>query len=474
MYADLILSDFKLPRAQPYTPRFKIRREERGWRLFDGGRAIAFFMPTALDIWAFSPFERDILANREPPGKVWDLYTLHNTYVNLGAHGWPQHWREQAAESAGCVKWTWARKAGARLEAQATASFRDGEHLVWRLSVSYEPAWGRYRYSIAIAARALQPDGFEPLNMMLAGALTSRPEDRRWTHSVWEGPDGQLRRIVHSNALFTCTDYSSALWRTRNAPFRGAWMGYAAHKIFNPAIVIHDTNVPIRFATCSQLFDEHVIWADNGQENIGADGYFHFRMDTELVNMKAARARRLLAAAADPAAPTRWQREAIAVPFHMDRVNSFEETVDSWQAEECPIIELPRAGEAGGVQWASDAAHSGRRSIRLQAGGWSERRELFPTGAVCNVKPGRRYRLTGWVRTRGVKRFARLELASYEYAYANVIDTLPSASVIGSRKWTRVSVELDSGDEAYLMPKLVLYGPGTAWFDDIALEEVGR
>jgi len=32
-------------------------------------------------------------------------------------------------------------------------------------------------------------------------------------------------------------------------------------------------------------------------------------------------------------------------------------------------------------------------------------------------------------------------------------------------------VELDSGDEAYLMPKLVLYGPGVAWFDDVELTE---
>ena len=42
------------------------------------------FRQTNLDIWAFSPFEPDEMANPEPPGKVVDLHTVHNTFLNFG------------------------------------------------------------------------------------------------------------------------------------------------------------------------------------------------------------------------------------------------------------------------------------------------------------------------------------------------------------------------------------------------------
>ena len=81
-------------------------------------------------------------------------------------------------------------------------------------------------------------------------------------------------------------------------------------------------------------------------------------------------------------------------------------------------------------------------------------------------------RSIGWIKTRGVQRFARLELAAYEYTHTNVTASAESAAVSGTRDWTRVTAEINSGDSAYVMPKLVLYGSGTAWFDDAELWEV--
>ena len=95
----------------------------------------------------------------------------------------------------------------------------------------------------------------------------------------------------------------------------------------------------------------------------------------------------------------------------------------------------------------------------------------FLTQATDPVKPHRTYRLSGWIRTERVERYARLELASYEYTFTNYMDVAGSPSVCGTQESTPVEVELNSGDEAYLMPKLVLYGPGMAWFDDVLLEE---
>jgi len=472
MTIDDILKSLEQPEAKPYTPDFAVREDPRGWRLFDGDTALAVFMPSALDIWSFSPFEPPEMANLEEPGQVVDLHTVHNTYLNLGLQGWPEEWLEGASDPQSLLNWQWRQKEGPAVEALVSGEFPQGERCQWRVTVRYDPAWARYRYAIDINARRRSADGLEALNMMLAGALMAREEGRRWTHSIWQAPDGQLRRLVHSNALFQCTDYGDPSWRTRNAPFRGAWVGYAAHESFNPAVLIHGNNVPIILATCSQLFDEHVIWGTAGLDNLRDDGYFHFAMQTEFVNLPPQLARELLEQAVDPVQPRAWWNSCHALPFHMDTVNSFEETVDPWEPETCPILQVPDA-PGSSILRATDEAHSGTHSIRLRVSTQNGRELLEPRGAVCNVKTHTRYRLSGWVKTRAVERFARLELYSYEYTYPNVINTAASQDLAGDQDWTRVEVELDSGDQAYLMPRMMLHGPGEAWFDDLLLEEIG-
>ncbi len=472
MYAERIVKSFEQDKKRPHKAEFRIKKEKRGWRLLDGNTALAFFYPTFLDIWSFSPFEEPVLYNEEDPGAVVDLYTVHNTMVNLAAHGWPRHWFCDGVHVNDMVSWKWIKKTGAELEAEITGVFGE-ERIRWILRVFYDPSWARYRYEVTIDAWMIEPFGFEPFNMMLAGALCSCCEDRRWTHSLWEDCEGHLQRFVHSNALFNVTDYGDdkGCWRTRNIPYRGGWVAYAAHDSFNPGVLIRDNNVPMKIALCSQLFDEHVIWNDAGTENIDEDGMFHFHMVCEFVNLGDPLAKRLLKKAQDPMKPRQWRKQMVALAFHMGVENDFEEPVDPWQPEDCPIFVL-RLAQDGPVVWADDAARSGKRSIRLTNNVINDRNEMFPVGAVCNVKAYTKYRLSGWIKTKGVERFARLELASFEYSYTNLIDLSASSNVAGTKGWTRVEAVLDSGEEVYLMPFLRLYGPGVAWFDDVKLEEV--
>lgn len=471
MYAEQIVKSFLQDKKKPYQPQFRLKKEKRGWRVLDGDTAIAFFYPTFLDIWSFSPFEDPVLFNEDEPEAVVDLYTVHNSVVNLAPHGWPRHWFSENSDPDRMISWKWSKKAGPELQAEVTGSFPGGERIRWIIRVWYDPAWARYRYEVAIDAWMLEPQGFEPFNMMLAGALCCCCEDRRWTHSIWEDCAGNLRRLVHSNALFTVTDYADSDWRTRNVPYRGAWVAYAAHDTFNPAVLISDNNVPLKLATCSQLFDEHIIWNNAGAENLDEDGMFHFRMLCEFVNIGGPLAKQLLKKAQDPVQPKKWREPMVALAFHMGRENDFEQPVDPWAPEDCPVYALPLTSDGPAV-WADDAAHSGKRSIRLTNTIVNQRNEIFPCGAVCNVKPHTRYRLSGWIKTKGVERFARLELASYEYTYVNIIDLAVSGGVSGTRDWTPVEAVLDSGEEEYLMPIMRLYGPGVAWFDDLMLEEL--
>ncbi|MEI6424685.1 MAG: hypothetical protein WCP55_20885, partial [Lentisphaerota bacterium] len=154
MHFEKILNSMKLDKPHQYIPDFHLELEGDGWRVFDGDRAMARFYPQFLDIWAFSPFEPDEIANPEPPGKVVDLHTVHNTFLNFGMQEWPKHW-------AGLpLTWTWMKTSGSELEALVSLATPEGETCQWRLTLVYDPAWGRYRYQFAVDARKMDHDGF--------------------------------------------------------------------------------------------------------------------------------------------------------------------------------------------------------------------------------------------------------------------------------------------------------------------------
>lgn len=469
-----ILQSFVRPQVKPYVPEFHVECDVTRWRIFDRDTAIGLVGDTHypfFDLWSFSPFESPIMANTRPPGKVVDLHTLHNTVINL-PFTFLTDLVEGVADPYGRLRMQWLKNRGNELELEISGQFEKGQRIVYHFRVKYEPQWARYRYFFDADAWKLTIAGMEPINMMMAGALASRPEKRRWTHSIWEDANGQLRRLVHSNALFSCTDYAhpTGEWRSRNAPFHGAWVAYAAHPIFNPAMLIHQTSAPIYLGTCSQLFDEHIVWHRAGLDDLD-EGYFHFAIRTELVNLPPGLARDFLERAVDPPRPKQWRLNKVALAFRLDEINSFETPVDPWLPEDCPILVMD-AAESEPIRWVNDQAHSGRHSIRFEGRRHNKWTTLFPGGAVCDVEPHARYRFSAWVKTRNVARFARLELNGCEYYYHNLIDVAQSSKLSGDCEWTLLQVELDTQDEAYVLPCFKLYGTGTAWFDDAKLERV--
>jgi len=470
MSFDRILQGLTATSPRPHSPQFHVERDRWGWRIFDDDAAIAHFMNRGgfcFDIWKFSPFEAEEMAHTEPPTDVYDLHTVHNTVINFPYYtardvvgdGETQFERMQQR---------WITDAGPELHLRIAGEFAEGQRLQYDCRFIYDPAWARYRFFLEANFWKVESCGAEPINMMLAGALEDTAEKRRWTHSIWADPHGKLKRLVHSNALFTATDYGDdcGRGRTKNAPLRGAWIAYAAHPTFNPCMLVHEANVPVHFATCSQLFDEHLIWQNAGLDELD-ENLFHFVMKTEFVNLPADLAQRFLDEAADPPQPKRWRKETIALPFRVGEVNSFEETLDPWLPEDCPVLALDNRDE-----WSDSEAHSGSHSVRLVGQSFHSWQRRFPSGAVCMVEPESCYRLSGWIKTRAVERFARLELFTYEYTYPNIIDFARSIHVAGDSDWTRVEVELATGSEAYIMPQLALYGEGAAWFDDVKLDKV--
>ncbi|MHC4884378.1 MAG: hypothetical protein ACYTGH_04760 [Planctomycetota bacterium] len=473
MYYLNILNSLKQAEEKPYGPQFSLQKEGRNWRIFDGEKEIGKFYHTFIDLWKWSPFADEIKANVDPPNKVIDLHTVHNTFINFGSQGWPKHWLAEKS-SKELLQWNWLQESGEKLQAEVSVEGPDQEYGKWLITLSYNQERHQYQLSVSIHVRKLDPDQMEAFNLMTAGALASRPEERRWTHSIWENHRHQARRIVHSNVLFFATDYGNARdgggpWRFRHLSYPQSWIGYAADQRFNPIILIHDSNIPSAAATCSQLFDEHVYWQKAGQDSIEDDGYFHFKMELEIANISAACAEELLSTATDPVNPKKWWHEDICLPFYFDIENDLETPVDPWAPEECPILVLPKNSE--GIRWDDQTAYSGNHSIQFCGNQAHARVELFPCGAVFNVKPHTRYRFTAMVKTEHVDRFARILLQSFEYTYNNIIDSENSKELTGTSDWSEISVELDTKDEVYILPKLQLYGNGTAWFDNLKLTE---
>jgi len=123
------------------------------------------------------------------------------------------------------------------------------------------------------------------------------------------------------------------------------------------------------------------------------------------------------------------------------------------------------------VSCVSDRPHSGRRCGRTTVTAGAEPAWVKWWQGNIPVTAGARYRLTGWVRARDVKGKA----GWYVHVHADrrmVVNRVATAGD-GTYDWRKVTIEFSTppGARAADLGTL-LYGAGTAWFDDVSLERV--
>lgn len=120
-------------------------------------------------------------------------------------------------------------------------------------------------------------------------------------------------------------------------------------------------------------------------------------------------------------------------------------------------------------------AAKGTRSLRLVQGRPGGSASAFQTVA-SDTLAGRRVRLSGYIRTRGVKDGTANLWAVIGGAGQEILSTDPleSKGATGTQRWTRYSVE------GYLPPEVTqimfgvsFTGVGTAWFDALTIEAIG-
>ncbi len=134
---------------------------------------------------------------------------------------------------------------------------------------------------------------------------------------------------------------------------------------------------------------------------------------------------------------------------------------------------LPRAWtsrSAAELAVVTDEKHGGARSLRIRAAAGDFR----AASTKHDAKPfaGKRVRVRGWIKTDQVADGAALWLrVDAGAAGAAAFDNMYDRRVTGTAAWTAAAVEVDvPADGQTLIVGVMMFGSGTAWFDDLALE----
>lgn len=124
------------------------------------------------------------------------------------------------------------------------------------------------------------------------------------------------------------------------------------------------------------------------------------------------------------------------------------------------------------ASWSDDSPHSGRRCLKTVVAPDAEPTWIATRQGGIGLLGGAKYRMTAWVRAENVQGFAGwyIHVGNRENPML-LAPTLNGGD--GSYGWKQVTAEFTAPTEANLADLgTVLRGTGTAWFDDVTLEQL--
>ncbi len=129
--------------------------------------------------------------------------------------------------------------------------------------------------------------------------------------------------------------------------------------------------------------------------------------------------------------------------------------------------------EGGGkTLWDSQISHSGKRSaaIEYDRGGsiwWQQ---------TVQVKGGRPYKLSAYIKTEGVEKFVQVQLAFVDEMsrFLHELKALPGTPAMkGTNHWSPAELEIRSPEKATAVDfRCLITGKGKVWFDDLDFFEI--
>lgn len=330
----------------------------------------------------------------------------------------------------------------------------DRKEMTQYFALRFDPVLG-YIWDCRFRMRTERPERFEYTNLLTGGLSESRERHKRYQKCVWVRRDGTLC-FMYQNPLSMMQSFGPE-WT--DTPDDGGFVGWVAERDMNPFLEIVESAPRATFLTCSQWYDQHVL--NRSPARKGEDGLYHVSAAYRMLSLPLPVAKELEDAARTMLPAT---GNLVARGFRQDVLNDFE----------API---PAGALYNGSMWGhwaqleTGSGHSGSHSLRV--GGPREVQPVHGGTAVC-VETGKRYRLSAWVRTRGVTGAgAYLRMNEVFWNWEDIRASHRSRALTGDNDWTRLELEFTPMDgDPFGVPGLIVEGGGAAWFDDIELVEV--
>lgn len=330
------------------------------------------------------------------------------------------------------------------------------DEAIQHFTLRFDPVLG-YVLDCVFEMRMKTPAKFEYTNLLAGGLSDSRESHKRYQKCIWTRRDGTLCYMYQNP--HSMMQGGGPAWT--DAPDDGGFVGFVAEPDMNPFLEIVRSTPRSTFVTCSQWYDQHVFNMPPTQKD--GDGLYRVTAAYRMVSLPLPVAKELEEAARTmlPA-----QTKDVVMGFRQGVVNDFES----------PILSGTLYNGAmwyRGLQVDTRVAHSGSRSVRVNG---RDAVEPVYGGTAIYVETEKRYRLSAWVRTRGVTGAgAYLRVKEVFWNWDDVRGEHRSKALTGDNEWTRLELEFQPGaGDPFGVPGLVVDGRGTAWFDDLEMVEISK
>jgi len=441
--------------TQPYTPAFHLDETEACTWICDGDQRIALYDPRwrQLDFWTYLPGQ-PLVQHPEFP-RCYDQGTIFGCRAAL-------MW---ATKSGNLIpdreEHTWDVQPD-RIRLTVTGSYHRGGQTTHVLEIGYDAAAQQYRYLLSADFQVPWQLDVEVFNIYPARMLHSHPEQRRFTHTVWQGRDGRWKSFPHAVGLFI----THVVGQYKFIPAEGGTLAWVTDPVWNPYFTVLASCRPLQLGTCDMWWDEHVIVPMPGMEERTPDGLYQYAVALECGSFSAEKAAAILAEAGPVPLHAHDQQRTPVPAFRLNEVCDFTQTASITDPLDTNMVWVPNAY----VTWISDPqrVHSGQRALALSSTGPAQ--STCPAGAVVQIGQQRRARMSAWINTERLHGEAWIELRSFRFYYDSIDRTVTSARVPAGKDWVCVEVEGSTGDSPYLHPFLWVEGSGEAVFDDVLYE----
>lgn len=439
-----------LPRY-PHTPAFRLVRvsdpkhRKLNFWILDGEQQIGL-----LNLWIgeieifrfFPPADGKRVEYKMPEVHHWA--TLQGPRITMMPQGTWTNTDEVACLGQGeTLRLRCRRNPGAKDEA------------IQHFTLRFDPVLG-YVVDCVFEMRMKTPERFEYSNLLTGGLSDSRESRKRYQKCIWTRRDGTLCYMYQSP--LSMMQSGGPAWS--DAPEDGGFVGFVAEPDMNPFLEIVRSAPRATFVTCSQWYDQHVFNMPPTQKD--GDGLYRVTAAYRMLSLPLPVAKEL-----EEAARTmlRAQAKDVVMGFRQGVVNDFESPI-------------PYGTLYNGAMWHrglkldSRVAHSGSRSVRVDG-----RDEAMPVygGTAIYVETAKRYRLSAWVRTRGVTGGAYLSVTEVFWNWDDKRASHRSKALKGDNDWTRLELEFQPGPgDPFGVPGLGVDGKGSAWFDDVEMVEIPK